>query len=94
MRIELRESDSNMTRKIKQFMALYGIADILMRMFKIDELKRIQGFPADYILIGTKEEQKKYIGNAVECHVAAALCTALAMSYFDYRLALTYDNAV
>lgn len=94
MRIELKESDSNMTRKIKQFMALYGIVDILMRMFKIDELKRIQGFPADYILIGTKEEQKKYIGNAVECHVAAALCTALAMSYFDYRLALTYDNAV
>ena len=31
----------------------------------IPELKRIQGFGDDYILLGTKTQQKKFIGNAV-----------------------------
>lgn len=71
------ENDSPMTVKIKQFMALYGIVDIKMRMLMIDELKLIMGFPKDYILIGTQAEQKKYIGNAVEVTIARAWCEAL-----------------
>lgn len=62
----IKEGDSPMTVKIKQFMILYGLADIKMRMLRIDELKKIMGFPEDYILIGTQSDQKKFIGNAVE----------------------------
>lgn len=76
--IAIYEDDSPMTRLIKEFMAMYGIVDICMRMLKVDELKRIMGFPTDYILIGTQSEQKKYIGNAVEVGMARQLCETLA----------------
>ena len=75
--IEVYETDSPMTVRIKEFMALYGIADIRMRMLRIKELKRIMGFPSDYTLIGTQAEQKKFIGNAVEVNMARVLCEAL-----------------
>ena len=71
------ETDSSMTVKIKEFMAMYGIMDIKMRMLKISELKRIMGFPENYKLIGTQAEQKKYIGNAVEVNMARVLCEAI-----------------
>lgn len=76
--IVIYEDDSPMTRKVKEFMAIYGIIDIKMRMLKIVELKRIMGFPTDYILVGTQAEQKKYIGNAVEVNMSRVLCEALA----------------
>ena len=76
--IAVYDSDSPMTVQIKEFMAIYGIVDIHMRMLKVDELKRIMGFPSDYILIGTQSEQKKYIGNAVEVNMARALVETLA----------------
>lgn len=75
--IEVYETDSEPMKKIKEFMALYGIADIKMRMLKIPELKRIMGFPANYKLVGTQADQKKYIGNAVEVNMARVLCEAL-----------------
>ncbi|MDE5869262.1 MAG: DNA cytosine methyltransferase, partial [Muribaculaceae bacterium] len=84
--IEIYETDSPMTVKIKKFMALYGIVDIKMRMLMIDELKLIQGFPKDYILIGTQAEQKKFLGNAVEVTIARKLCEALCASLRDYDL--------
>lgn len=71
-------SDSPMTVKIKEFMSMYGISDIFIRMLKIIELKRIMGFGDEYVLVGTTTEQKKYIGNAVETHVACALCVSLS----------------
>lgn len=76
--VEIYDSDSPMTRKIKEFMALYGIVDIKMRMLRIPELKKIMGFPEDYMLIGTQADQKKFIGNAVEVNMARVLCEALA----------------
>ena len=76
--IEVYESDTPMERKIKEFMAMYGIADIKMRMLRIPELKKIMGFPESYKLIGTQGEQKKFIGNAVEVNTANAICSALA----------------
>lgn len=75
--IEVYEDDSPMTVKVKEFMAMYGIIDIKMRMLNIGELKRIMGFPDDYVLVGTQAEQKKYIGNAVEVNMARVLCEAL-----------------
>lgn len=71
------KDDSPMTVKIKQFMLIYGLADIKMRMFRIDELKKIMGFPENYILVGTQADQKKFIGNAVEVNMARVLCEAL-----------------
>lgn len=75
--IEIYETDSPMAVRIKEFMAIFCIADIRMRMLRINELKRIMGFPEDYTLIGTQAEQKKFIGNAVEVNMARALCEAL-----------------
>ena len=75
--IEVYSTDSPMTVKIKEFMALYGIVDIKMRMLKIPELKKIMGFPEDYVLVGTQADQKKFIGNAVEVTIARAWCEAL-----------------
>lgn len=64
--IKVFETDSPMVVKIKQFMAEHGIYDIKMRMLKIVELLKIQGFPGNYKLVGTQTEQKKFIGNSVE----------------------------
>ena len=75
--IVIYKTDSPMTVKIKEFMSLYCISDIKMRMLNIKELKRIQGFGDDYILIGTQTEQKKYLGNAVEVNTARVLCESL-----------------
>lgn len=75
--IVIYDSDTPSMRKIKIFMATYGIVDIKMRMLNIGELKRIMGFGTDYTLIGTQTEQKKYIGNAVEVNMSTALCVAL-----------------
>ena len=75
--IQITSEDSPMTIKIKEFMAIYGIIDIKMRMLRIPELKRIMGFPDDYILIGPQSDQKKFIGNAVEVNMARVLCEAI-----------------
>ena len=75
--IEVYPTDSPMTVKIKEFMALYGIVDIKMRMLKIPELKKIMGFPEDYVLVGSQADQKKFIGNAVEVTIARRWCEAL-----------------
>ena len=77
LQIAIYEDDTPMMCKIKEFMAMYYIVDIKMRMLNISELKRIMGFPEDYKLIGTKAEQKKFIGNAVEVNMSRALCEAL-----------------
>lgn len=84
--IEIYSSDSPMTVKIKRFMALYCIVDIKMRMLMIDEIKLIQGFPKDYVLIGTQAEQKKFLGNAVEVTIARKLCEALCGGLQDFDL--------
>ena len=77
MAIVIEPDDSPAMVKIKQFMALYDIIDIKMRMLRIPELKRIMGFPSDYVLVGTQADQKKFIGNAVEVNMARVLCEAL-----------------
>lgn len=86
--IEVYEKDSHMTVKIKEFMALYEIVDIKMRMLKIPELKKIMGFPEDYTLIGTQADQKKFIGNAVEVNMARVICESLAYKFVEERIAI------
>lgn len=84
--IEIYETDSGPMRKIKEFMALYGIVDIKMRMLRIPELKRIMGFPEDYVLVGTQADQKKFIGNAVEVTQARKNTEALCEKLRELRL--------
>lgn len=74
--IPIYEDDTETMIKLKKLMAFYGITNIYLRMFKIPELLKIQGFPDDYVLIGTQAEQKKYIGNAVEVTIARKLFEA------------------
>ncbi len=81
--IEIYKTDSPMTVKIKEFMALYCIADIYMRMLKVVELKRIQGFPDNYVLIGSQAEQKKFIGNSVHTCIPKAWCPALCQAIME-----------
>lgn len=78
MAVVVYDDDTPAMRRIKEFMSIYGIVDIKMRMLNVGELKRIMGFGSDYTLIGTQTEQKKFIGNAVEVNTSKALCEALA----------------
>lgn len=84
--INVYDTDTPMTVKIKEFMALYGIVDIKMRMLNIHELKRIMGFPDSYVLVGTQADQKKFIGNAVEVNMVRVLCEALCRSLKDLNI--------
>jgi DNA (cytosine-5)-methyltransferase 1 len=86
------ESDSPAMIKIKQFMAVAAIMDIKMRMLKIDELKRIQGFPEDYQLMGNQTQQKKQIGNAVVPLVAQRLVEANADALNEITFELTQQT--
>jgi DNA (cytosine-5)-methyltransferase 1 len=54
----------------------YGL-DIRFRMLKNHELKRAQGFPEDYKILGNTTEQTKQIGNAVPVGTAKALTMAI-----------------
>jgi DNA (cytosine-5)-methyltransferase 1 len=81
--IEIFKTDTDHTRKIKEFMAMYGIIDIKMRMLKVNELLKIQGFPEGYILKGNQADQKKFIGNAVVPLVAQRMAEALAVKLIE-----------
>ena len=66
---------------LKRAMRERGIADICMRPLSIRECLRVMGFPEDYKLCGTQTQQRKFIGNAVEVHMA-------------YEMALSLHNAL
>lgn len=88
--IELYDDDSEIVIKIKQFMAMYGISDIKMRMLFVRELLKIQGFPGNYYLEGSQADKKKFIGNSVVPHVvrcwAEQLARELELSFPDLYL--------
>lgn len=86
--IKLYDTDSEAMTKIKMFMAAYGIIDIKMRMLKVDELLKIQGFPKTYKLMGNQTDKKKFIGNSVVPVVAQRLIEALYLPNLNnYRKA-------
>jgi len=51
-----------------------------MRMLRVTELLKIQGFPSSYHLAGNQSDQKKFIGNSVVPHVVKAWCEAMAQN--------------
>ncbi|WP_046368027.1 DNA cytosine methyltransferase [Flavihumibacter petaseus] len=73
--------DSPIAIQIKQFMALFGLVDIKMRMLRVGELLKIQGFPADYQLSGNQSDQKKFIGNSVVPDVVRACYETMAEKF-------------
>lgn len=60
-----RPEDSQLRKEMREYMRVYGIVDVKIRPLFIDELLKIQGFPDDYILKGSKTNQLKFIGNSV-----------------------------
>lgn len=63
------------------------------RFLRIQEIKRIQSFTDDYIILGTFKEQWRQIGNAVPPLMAEALAKEIKKQYFtvnenekDYQL--------
>lgn len=89
IKVEVYDTDSPMTVKIKEFMAIYNIIDISMRMLKIHELLLIMGFPEDYVLVGTQADQKKFIGNAVEVTIARVWCETLCREIERHKPQIT-----
>lgn len=79
VRIEIYDGDCETMVKIKEFMTIYGLSDVMMRMLKVSELKVIQGFPEDYVLVGNQSDQKKFIGNSVVPKVVQKWAEAMAI---------------
>jgi len=75
--IPLYEDEPEVMHRIKMFMAVFGLVDIKMRMLRVLELLKIQGFPADYVLCGNQSDQKKFIGNSVVPQVVKAWIEAM-----------------
>lgn len=63
--IPVYDCDTPVVIEIKRFMAIYRIVDIKMRMLRVHELLRIQGFPVEYKMVGNQTDHKKFIGNSV-----------------------------
>jgi DNA (cytosine-5)-methyltransferase 1 len=84
--IPIFENDSEIAIKIKKFMAVYRIADIKMRMLRVDELLIIQGFPSSYKMVGNQTDQKKFIGNSVVPIVVKAWSEALGLRLLTEKI--------
>lgn len=77
--------DSEIKQKLRKFMRENGITDIKIRSLQLDELKRIQGFPENYILEGGKTRAMKYIGNSVVPEMAEALANAIIKGFNNHK---------
>jgi DNA (cytosine-5)-methyltransferase 1 len=78
LQVPIYDTDTAIAIKIKTFMVEHGLSDITMRMLKVPELLKIQGFPEGYQLDGTLADQKKFIGNSVVPIVVTKWILALA----------------
>lgn len=76
--IAVYDNDSEISVRIKEFMVIYNLVDIKMRMLRVLELLKIQGFPEEYNLEGNQSDQKKFIGNSVHPLVVKYWAEALA----------------
>lgn len=72
-------NDSGIRLKIRAFLREHNIIDVKIRSLFLDELLKIQGFPDEYILKGTKTEKLKFVGNSV----APVMAQKLAESNYN-----------
>lgn len=75
--IAVFDCDTEVMIRIKVFMSFYGLVDIKMRMLRVSELLKIQGFPDTYQMVGNQTDQKKFIGNSVHPKVPKAWAEAM-----------------
>lgn len=61
----------------KEIVPHFAEAPSRLRRLTINETRRIQTFPDDYVFCGAKTNVYKQIGNAVPCNMAKAVATAL-----------------
>lgn len=78
------KDDDEVKIRLKIFMRANNITDILIRSLELDELKRIQGFPEDYVLHGGKTRAMKYIGNSVCPKMSEAFSGAIYKGMEEY----------
>lgn len=77
--------DTDSMIRIKEFMIVYGLVDIKMRMLRVTELLKIQGFPDDYVLCGNQSDQKKFIGNSVVPNVVKVWAEAMHAEIYQLK---------
>lgn len=82
--IAVFDCDSEVMIRIKQFMSVYGLVDIKMRMLRVAELLRIQGFDENYKMVGNQSDHKKFIGNSVHPLVPKAWAEAEGRKLIDH----------
>ena len=63
------------------FVPLRNSVGFFLRTILPDELKQIQGFPVDYIIMGSVKEQVVQIGNAVPPPLIHAVVSSILKSY-------------
>jgi len=61
-----------------------------MRMLRVKELLKIQGFPEGYQLYGNQSDQKKFIGNSVVPNVVTAWSQAMRAKRLEWESAAEY----
>ncbi len=81
------DSDTDICIKIKEFMVIYGLVDIKMRMLRVPELLKIQGFPDNYQMVGNQSDHKKFIGNSVHPKVPKAWAEAMGERLIEIKKA-------
>jgi DNA (cytosine-5)-methyltransferase 1 len=81
--IAVFDCDTEIMISIKQFMSVYGLVDIKMRMLRVPELLKIQGFPANYQMVGNQSDHKKFIGNSVHPLVPKNWAEAMGRKLID-----------
>lgn len=74
--VDILDTDSPYTKKIKQFMNEHGIRSVHSRLLSVEELLRIQSFPDTYRFAVKATKSKEMIGNAVPPKVAQAITEA------------------
>jgi DNA (cytosine-5)-methyltransferase 1 len=60
------------------------------RHFTIPELKRLQSFPDDYVLVGSFNKVIEQIGNSVPPHLAEVIAVSVREQLFEQRSGRTY----
>lgn len=83
--IPVYDTDCEWTVKLKEFMSVMRFSDISMRMFEIPELLAIQSFPKTYKRVGSKTDQKKFIGNAVPPEIVTAMSITYVLAWRQLR---------
>jgi len=77
------KDENDVLRSIKEFMISFLLVDIKMRMLRVPELLKIQGFPENYQMVGNQSDHKKFIGNSVVPLVTKSWAEAMAIPLLE-----------